>query len=788
VSSGLAHIGRSERRLGGERFLTGRAGFFADRDLPGALHCAIVRSPLAHARILRIDVTKAAAEPGVGALLTGADAARKAGPIGQAMDPADFGGAPVDVRCLAVDEVLFAGQPVAAIAAATEGDARRAASLVEVEYEPLEPLLDARAALAAGGPTAYAGRADNVVMRRVLRHGDPGGALESAPHRLRGTISVQRTATTPMEPRGYLAEWDALSDRLTLVGTIQNPHPERLLLAQALGIEEERIRVVAPPLGGAFGAKMRGQPESLIVALLARAAGAPVRWLEDRSESFLAGAREQTHEFEVGFDDAGTLLALRVSAVADVGVVGAAPGWGMSFLTAITFPTGYRVQDVEIEMTAVATNKAPWVAARGFGKEASNLVMERALDLVARALAADPAEIRRRNLVARDELPYRTATGLNLDSGDYARALDLALEAFDYDGARRDRDRARAEGRLLGVGLAFELTPESADIPGTITGGFDTSTVRVSPSGTIIVLTGVTSPGGGSDTAIVQVVADRLGMPPAAITLVQGDTDRCPYGFGNSSARATLVGSASAALAADDVRAKLLAVAGAMLGVAPATLTLADGRASASDGSEVTLAEIARAAYTRAFEVAAAVEPPLEATRSYRPGNIDHTPDADGRIQPYPTYSYAVHASLVEVDPETGVVRALRHAVAHDCGTMINPALVEGQMLGAIVMGLGTALSERIAYDDEGRLLTDRFKTYLLPRAHDVPPIDVVHLESPSPFTLLGAKGAGETGVGGAQAAIANAVDDALRPLGVTIERLPLSPPEVLRLIPDGRA
>ncbi len=787
MSGSGAKIGRSVPRLGGERLLTGRGAYFADLDAPGALHCALLRSPHAHARIVRIDATKALADPSVAALLTGEDAARIAGPIAHAMNPADFGSTPVDVRCLAVDEVLYEGHPLVALAAATPADALRAAGLVEVEYEPLPAVLDAREALVEGSPTAYASWKDNIVMRRRLSNGDPAAVLESAPRKLRSSIAVQRTTTTPLEPRGYLATWDPLTDRLTLIGTIQNPHPERMLLAQSLGIEEEQIRVVAPTLGGAFGAKMRGQPESLIVALLARAAGAPVRWLEDRRESFLVGAREQTHEFEVAFDEQGTLLALHVRAIADVGIVGAAPGWGMSFLTALTFPTGYRVQDVEIEMTAVTTNKGPWLAARGFGKEASNLVMERALDLVARSLDADPAEIRCRNLVSPAEFPYRTATGLNLDSGEYVRAVNQVLEALDYAGAREERARGRAEGRLPGIGIAFELTPEAADIPGTITSGFDTSTVKISPSGTVTVLTGVTSPGGGSDTAIVQVVADRLGVPLETISLVQGDTDRCPYGFGNSSARATVVGSSSAALAADEVHAKLLAVAAAMLSVDTSEITIADGRARTLDGRELTIAEIARAAYTRSFEIASVIEPPLEATRAYRPGNIDHNPDAAGRIQPYPTYSYAVHASYLEVDPETGTVKLLRHAVAHDCGTMINPALVEGQMLGGIVMGIGSALSEQLVYDRDGHLLTDRFKTYLLPRASDVPPITVVHLETPSPFTLLGAKGAGETGVGGAQAAIANAVDDALQPAGATIERLPLAPPEILRLLQNAR-
>lgn len=776
-------IGRSQRRLHGDRFLTGRGDYFDDLTVPGVLHAAFLRSPHAHARIRLGDASRALAAPGVRALLTGRQAAELCAPIGQAMRPQDMGGSPAEVRCLAVDEALYEGHAVAAVAAESRAEAERALALLELEYEPLPAVLEATAALAPGGPTAYLGWPDNVVMRRRFRNGDPDAAFAAAAHVVEGAIEVQRSAGLPLEPRGYLASWDRFGESLTLRATTQQPHPERALLAAALGIPEERVRVVAPNLGGAFGAKMRGQPEAFAVALLARLAGAPVKWLESRAETFLQGAREQAHRFSVACDGAGVVSALRVEAVADVGIVGASPGWGMSFLTSLTFPTGYRIQDVEVAMTAVATNKPPWMAARGFGKEASNLVMERAMDLVARELGLDPAEVRRRNLVRRDEFPYRTATGLNLDSGDYSAALDKALAALDYAGARAEQAAGRAAGRRLGVGLAFELTPEAADIPGTITGGFDTSTVRVSPSGAITVLTGVTSPGGGSDTAIAQVVGERLGLAAEAITLVQGDTDRCPFGFGNSSGRATLVGTGSAALAADEVRAKLAGVAAAMLEAPAGSLTFGEGRVAAPSGASLSFREIAEAAYTRAFQVASGVEPPLEATRSYKPGNIDHRPDAQGRIQPYPTYSYAVHACLAEVDAETGLTRVLRYAVAHDCGTMINPALVEGQMLGAVAMGFGIALGERLVYDAAGHLLSDRFKTYLLPRALDLPPVSVVHLETPSPFTLLGAKGAGETGVGGAQAAIVNAVDDALAPLGATVRRLPLSPPEILDLL-----
>jgi aerobic carbon-monoxide dehydrogenase large subunit len=773
--------GASLRRRHGDRYLVGNGGYFDDLDFPGTLHAAILRSPHAAARIVGVDTASAERAHGVRVLLTGAQASALTRPIPQAMNPASMGGNVVDVRCMAVDEVLYEGQGVAAVAADTLVDAVRALDLIEVRYETLAPVLDAETALAPTTRCVYRHWPDNVVMKQRFRSGDVDAALLVAKYVLEDSIDIQRTATTPIETRGYLADWDPRQERLTFVGTTQNPHPERWILSTTLGLREEQIRVIASNLGGAFGAKMRAQPESVVVALLSRLACKPVKWIEDRSLSFLQGAREQRHRFTVGFESEGRVTALRVEATTDVGVVSASPGWGMSFITALTFPTGYQVPNLDVQVTAAATNKPPWIAARGFGKESTNLVMERVMDLIARNLNVDPIEIRRRNLVARHQFPYRTATGLRLDSGDYHGALDRIQEAIGYRRARLEQAEARAAGRLFGVGIAFELTPEAADIPGTLTGGFDTSTVRVSPSGMVTVLTGVTSPGGGSDTAILQVVGDQLGLPAEEITLIQGDTDCCPYGFGNFSSRATLVGASSAALAADDVRAKMAVVAAAMLDDSPESLNFEAGRVAGSRGGSVSFAEIANAVYTRAFDVAKNIEPPLEATRSYRPGNIDHTPDDQGRIQPYPTYSYAVHASVVEVDRETGIVHPLRHAVVHDCGTMINPALVEGQMLGAISMGLGMALSEEILYSADGRLMTDSFKTYLLNRAADIPPISIVHLVTPSPFTLLGTKGAGEAGVGGAQAAIVSAVDDAIQPTGARVTRLPLRPPEILR-------
>jgi carbon-monoxide dehydrogenase large subunit len=535
---------------------------------------------------------------------------------------------------------------------------------------------------------------------------------------------------------------------------------------------------------------MHGHPEEPLTCVFARLTRRPVKWIEDRRETLLIGGREHLHRFTVGFTSDGTITAFRDHFTANVGALGAAPGWGMGFLTALSFPTGYKIPNTDVVVSIATTNKAPWNASRGYGKEATNLVMERVLDLVAARLELDPAEVRRRNFVGRDEFPYRTNSGLNIDSGDYHALLDKALELIGYDEFRRRQQTARGEGRYLGVGLAFELTPEAADIPGTLVGGFDTSTVRMDPSGQVTVLTGVTSPGSGNDTGIAQVVADELGVLLNDVTVVQGDTEICPYGFGNYSGRSMVVGGNSALLAAADVREKVVKVAAFMLEGNEDDVQLQGGvaRLGSSSDKEIPIAAVAYAVYSLAFAVANMIEPPLESTRVYKPENITHVPDEKGRIQPYPTYSNAVHAAIVEVDVETGKTTIERIGVAHDCGVMVNPLLVEGQMEGAVGFGVGAALSEEQSYDGDGNLLSNRFKTYLMPRALDLPAIEMVHQSTPSPFTILGVKGAGEAGVGGAQAAIANAVHDALAPLGVTVRQMPLSPPNVLAAIEEAQA
>ncbi len=782
-------IGSRARKLKGDLFLTGRAQFIEDVVVPRMAFMAVLRSTCAHARLRRIDTSLARSLPSVLAVVTGTEAAELTDPIPHRMDPDRLGGKRVELRCLAVEKVVYAGQPIAAVIAETRADADAALETINVDYDPLPFVLDLDDALAPDAPRIYEGWENNIFLTASFVEGDVDAAIAGAEHTLEDEVRIQRYSSQPIETRGYVAEWDPRTSSYLLYATSQHPHQLRWQISKALRVEEHQVRIVVPSLGGGFGLKLAGHPEETLVCLASRLVGRPVKWIEDRSECLLIGAREQVHRFSVGFQSDGRIVGLRNHIFTNIGAVGPASGWAMSLLTALCFPSGYKIPNTEIHVSAVTTNKGTWNASRGYGKEATTLVIERIVDLVARHVDLDPAEVRRRNFIRRDEFPYRTNSGLNIDSGDYHALLERALDLADYDALRREQRRLRNSGRYLGVGLAFELTPEAADIPGALVGGYDTATVRVDPSGGIIVLTGVTNSGGGNETGIAQIVANELGVQVDSVNVVQGDTLICPYGFGNSSGRSIVTGGGAATLAARAIREKLELVGAELLGATRDAIVMADGTVmDSASGRSLLLKEVAFAIYANAFGVAGVVEPPLEATRVYMPENITHVPDEKGRIQPYPTYSNALHVAVVEVDVETGKVDIKRLGCVHDCGTMINPTLVEGQMHGAMAMGVGAALSEKIVYDVEGRLLADRFKTYLMPRASDLPTFELVHQVTPSPFTVLGAKGAGEAGVGGAQAAIANAVDDALAPLGATVREFPLNPPAVLRLIRQATA
>ncbi len=787
VDTGLGTtVGTSVARIGADAFVSGRAAFSADLLPAGCLHVRVLRSPHARAAIESIDASAAFACPGVVAVVTGTDILALTDPTPSRFAKDRFPG-PLDVRCLAVGEVCFVGEPVAAVVATDAGAARLAADHVVVSYAPRPATLDPVAALAGEEPV-HAGWCTNRAARDVIRAGDTDAAFASAAVVVEGELVLDGSTSAPMETRAYVAEWDVRAERLTLTGTFQMPHPARWAVAQAMRLRESQVRVVAPNIGGTFGLKMVGHPEEVLVGVLARKLARPVAFIEDRAECFLARGRDQHHSWAIAAGRDGRIAGFRNRMVADIGAVGAGGGWQMGLVTAGVFPTVYDVPNCTVECILATTNKAPWQGVRGYGKEVANLVMERAVDRLAHALDMDPVALRRRNLLGPAAFPHRLPSGMLLDSGDYPAALDklaALVAAPDWPG----RHGAGTGGKAVGLGVAMELTPEGASFPGAVPSGFETSTVRVDPSGEVVVVTSVTSPGGGNETGIAQLVGGVLGLPPGAVHVSQGDTDVSPFGAGNTSSRSLMFGGAAAAVAARDVAAKLAQCGAVLLGTAPDDIVFREGAlCSRATGRTVPFATVAMAAYAQSFTVGAGVDLPLQATHSYKAQNVSHVPDAHGRISAYPSFPYSVHAAAVEVCHATGIVRVLDYAVVHDCGNVVNPALVEGQIRGAVAMGIGAALWERLVTDADGRPGADRFKAYLLPRSTDLPPIRIGHLVTPSPFHPLGMKGAGESGLGGALAATANAVADAIGPACIHLEAFPATPARILAALRQARA
>ncbi|MDT7708631.1 MAG: aerobic carbon-monoxide dehydrogenase large subunit [Pseudonocardiales bacterium] len=772
-------------RRDGDLLLTGRAEFVDDIALPGMLHTALLRSPHAHARLLGVDVTRARSAPGVRAVLTSTEADALAEPLPSFFDPALVGAKTRVNRCLATDTVRYVGEVIAAVAADSLAEAEAAVDLIEVDYEPLPVVVDTEQALRDDAPLLFPEWGDNVLAMFPFAEGDADAAIAAAPHRISDEVHIQRYQTAPMEPRGYVAQWKP-GGRLTVWASTQNPHPMRTNLATVLGIGEERVQVIAPKVGGGFGHKFNGYEEEYLVPLLARLAGRPVKWIETRADSLLVGAREYSHHFTVGFGDDGRILGIKDRIVGNVGSLSTWGGWPMTFCAGMTFPGPYKVADYDISSYAVVTNKAPWNGARGYGKESASLALERMVELIAERLDLDSVEVRRRNFIPEEEFPFWTAAK-HLDSGNYAGALEKVLDLADYEGLRAEQRERGPAGPRMGVGIAFELTPEGGDFAGSYVRGHDVSTVRMHPTGAVTVLTGVTSPGTGNETTIATLVARELGIPADHVGVVQGDTDTCPFGHGNFSSRSVATGGAAAVLAAREVRARLTAAASALLGCPGTDLLLSGGRfAPAAGGDGMSVAEVADAIHRRALSVPGLDEPSLEVTRIDQPHNFHHAPDEKGRFSTYPSFPYSAHIAVVEVDPETGVVEVDRYFAVDDCGVVVSPTFVDGQLYGAIAMGIGGALWESLPYSDDGQPLAGHLKSYLLPRAPDLPMLSLASQHTPSPFTLLGTKGAGESGLGGAVAAVANAVNDALRPLGVHAHRMPLSPPNVLDAIMGG--
>ncbi len=786
-------IGQPVPSLTNRRLVAGKGQYTSDVKLDRMAHVAIVRSPLAAARVRGIDTSDAEALPGVLMVLTGESIREHSNAMTFNVFGSGIDAQQVEIYPLATDRVRFVGEPVAAVVAEDPYTAKQAALMVDVDYEELEPVVDALKALCPDSALVEPEWDSNVLFKTRFTGGDVDAAFAASEHVISGTLKHHRYTGTPLESRAYVADYDPFRDTLTFWASTQNPHPLRAFLSTTLGMSENNIRVIQPNVGGAFGLKIPMYQEEPLVACLARCLGRPVRWVAERREEFLTGghARESHIDWSVGCDASGKVSALRARVVSDVGAPTALCGWGMAYLTAFTLPTVYRITNTDVELFTVVTNKCSWNAYRGFGKESSSFLMDRIMDAVARETGIDRAEVRLRNFIQPDEFPYPHNSGAMIDSGNYPGALKKLLKLVAYEDFAALKAEARAAGRYIGIGIGQELIPEGCALAGSqILGAYDGATVRVSPSGEVTVLTGVTSPGGGNETAMAQIAAEALGVEIAHVRVVQGDTETCPYGLGNYSSRGVIMGGSAVHLAATELREKMQRVAARMLEASVDDVEVEPGRflLKGAPFRFVAFKDVAGAIYHDCHGMAACDEEPgLESTRYFRHGNVFHQPEVQGRYNAYPAWPNQAAACVVEVDPEDGMVRILRFVSVHDSGVVINPLTAEANVHGGIAQGIGGALYENLVYDDDGQLMTTTFMDYTLPTATELPRFEVAHQETPSPFTPLGTKGVGESGVACPLGALCAAVEDALEDFNVRIDALPLSPERIWSAIQAGQ-
>jgi carbon-monoxide dehydrogenase large subunit len=779
----MPSVGSPLKRADDPRLLTGRGRYVDDLVFPRMAHVAFVRSPHAHARVVRVDLAAARALPEVVATLTGDDAARACRPYRGIL--LHYTGMKTGAMLpLATERVRCVGEPVVAIAATSRAAADDAAALVTIDYDPLPAVLDPAAAVAPGTEIIHPELGDNVLYRTRIDTGDVEAAFARA-HRVHArTFTIGRHTGVPMEPRGLVADFEPATRALTVWMSTQVPHMMQAVLADLFSLDEERVRIVAPDVGGSFGIKIHVYQDDLAAIALALRLGRPVKWVATRRESFLSDihAREQTVRVEVAAESDGTLTAMRAAITAGVGPYSAYPRSsvveGGQVLRLLPGP--YRLRHYDASLSVVAQNKVITSQYRAVGHPIAAAVTESMIDLVARDLGLDPAEVRRRNLIRPDELPYTSAAGNIYDSGSYHAALDRLLDAAKYRELRREQETARAAGRLVGIGLScfVELTGPGAQfygVGGAPISGQEGTTVRLEPSGAVTALAGVTNQGQGTHTALAQIIADELGIAPERVNVISGDTAVVPYGGGTWASRGMPIGGSATLLAAQALSAKVRQLAAVLLEAHADDVELRDGRAVVRGSDRgVTLHELARTVHFRSNALKGA-EPSLDATAHYT------NPQAW-------TFSNGAHLAVVDVDPETGAIALRRYVAVDDCGRMVNPALVDGQIMGGIAQGMGGALMEHCVFDEHGQLLTATLMDYAVPTAGSLPSIESHHLETPAPSIAGGFKGAGEAGTTGAPAAILNAVNDALAPIGVMITDQPVTAARVRDAIERGRA
>ena len=766
-------VGSAVKRLEDPALLTGRGRFVDDIAVPSMLHLAFVRSSFAHARIRGIDAADARALPGVHAVYSFADLP---GTAGREPMPLPVPNAaikhPKAQHVLVRDEAVYVGDPIAMVLADSRYVAEDAVALVEVDYVPLPAASDGRAALAPGAPRAHADLPDNVIADIQVGYGDVDAAFAAAAHVVDGRFFQHRGGAQPMECRAVLAVPDTLSDTLTLWANTQMPHILRDAVAGMLDLANERVRVVAPDVGGGFGPKGPPYPEQIAVAAAARLIGRPVKWVEDRREHFVAmyQERDQWWEAALALDAEGRILGLRGRFIHDGG---AHLPWGIvtPYISATTVPGPYVVPAYRMGMTAVYTNKVSTTPVRGAGRPQAVFAMERLMDRAAQALGLDPAELRSRNFVRPDQMPYapgltfRDGSPVTYDSGDYPACQDMTLARADYAGFPARQAAALAAGRYIGIATA-------SYVEGTGLGPFEGVTVRVGTDGRAVVETAAAPQGQGHRTMFAQLVAQELGLPLESIDVVLADTKAMPRGIGTFASRITANAGSSALIAARGVADKLRKVAAHVLEAAEQDIDLVDGRAFVKGVPEMgrSFRELARIANGMpGFALPRGLPVGLDETAHFTPTQA--------------VYANGCHVAEVEVDVETGQVHILRYTTGHDCGTVLNPLIVEGQVTGGVAHGVGNALFEWMKYDENAQPVTANFGEYLLPSAPEVPSVAQVHMESPTPMNPLGVKGAGEGGTIPAPAVIAGAIENALAPFGVRIDDVPVTPERIVELL-----
>jgi aerobic carbon-monoxide dehydrogenase large subunit len=777
-------FGASVKRREDPRLVTGQGMYTDDLKLPGMLQMTMLRSPHAHARITRLDVSKAKAHPGVVAVFTAKDIEGGIPPIGTAWLLPDSDLKVPVYTALATDKVRFVGDAIAAVVAENSYIADDAVDLIEVEYDVLPAVVNQEDALKPGAPQLYDDVPNNQVFHWKFANGDTDGVMAAAEVRLKQRFVQQRLVPNAMEPRSAVADWNPGAGELTFYNTTQNPHIVRFLIAATQGIPENKIRVVARDVGGGFGSKIPFYAGDALCVFASRKLNRPVRWTEDRRENFVATihGRDMIIDVELAANKDGKMTGLRVVNHANMGahLSTAAPGVP-TWLFALIVPGCYTIPNYACDVYGAVTNTTPTDAYRGAGRPEAAFLIERMVDLLAQELQMDPVEVRRKNFIPADAFPYTTAGTLTYDSGDYDKTLDLALQMVNYQGFRQQQAEARQHGKHLGIGLSTYvevcgLAPSKAAGAMGFQGGlWEPATVRLLATGKAFVLTGTSPHGQGEETTFAQLVSEELGLPVEDIEVIHGDTNAIPMGWGTYGSRTTAVGGTAIFKATQKVIEKAKKLAAHLLEANPDDIEHDHGTYSVkgSPAKAKTIQEVALMA-NLAWNMPEGMEPGLEESSFHDPTNF--------------TYPFGAHVCVVEVDDETGEVKILRYVAVDDIGKVINPMIVDGQVHGGVAQGLGQALYEHAIYDENGNLLTGSMLDYVVPHAMQIPHIETARTETPCPHNLTGVKGVGETGTIASSQALVNAVCDALAPLGIKHIDMPLTPERVWRAIQVARS